>query len=331
MKLISGVFAVVVLIGISGCNSDGGSAPQVDPLSEYVRSKPARRVNMLMARSAEAVCDRWNQDYPSLSTHVFTAGVEACDPGSTDLVAQEDAIRRLNLYRWLAGMDAVTLNQENSALAQAAAVIMHANRRLSHTPDRSWACWTPEGEEGATSNLALGIDHPADAIDGYMIDYGDNNRAVGHRRWFLLPNLADVGVGHHGIGNAVWVRGRSNTRNVPEFVGHPAPGFYPLQGIQKTERWSLSIPGELPEGAIVSARVTRPNGAVVSGGYVGQKGAGQDAVVIDVPGPIREGKYKVEVQTSECVYSYETTIVDCEDPDSLVGLGRASAVSIRCK
>ena len=51
----------------------------------------------------------------------------------------------------------VSMRQDDNDAAKVAALIMHANDRLSHSPPSSWNCWTAAGDEAAgTSSLALG-------------------------------------------------------------------------------------------------------------------------------------------------------------------------------
>lgn len=79
------------------------------------------------------------------------------------------------------------LDDTYSAKAQAATLMMSVNRKLSHSPDSSWTCYTANGREGAgSSNLYLGVFGPS-AISGYIRDPGSGNYFVGHRRWILYP------------------------------------------------------------------------------------------------------------------------------------------------
>jgi len=134
--------------------------------------------------------------------------------------------------------------------AQAAALMMSVNGLLSHTPDESWECYTPEGDEGAgSSNLSLGVYGPV-AIRGYIYDPGTTNTAVGHRRWILYPQTQYMGtgdippVGDYRAANALWVFDlvnmwgpRPETRDT--FVAWPPPGYVPDPVVYP--RWSFAV------------------------------------------------------------------------------------------
>ena len=86
------------------------------------------------ARTVQQVCSRWNQDYPKQSTSVFTSNGNTCDAGQSEPDAHADAMRLVNLHRWLLGLDAAGVDWANQAKAQEAALMMHVNSSLSHSP-----------------------------------------------------------------------------------------------------------------------------------------------------------------------------------------------------
>jgi hypothetical protein len=96
----------------------------------------------------------------------------------------------------MAGVPAsVTFNASNNAKDQQAAVMLSANTNVSHFPPPSWKCYTADAAEAAqNSNVAVGY-AGADAITGYIWDFGFENAAVGHRRWLLYPQTQVMGTG----------------------------------------------------------------------------------------------------------------------------------------
>ena len=73
----------------------------------------------------------------------WTGSASSCKPGKVSGDYQDAGIQRVNYYRAMAGLPGdVTLSDERSAKCQAAALMMTANRRLSHTPSSSWRCFT---------------------------------------------------------------------------------------------------------------------------------------------------------------------------------------------
>ncbi|MEX0739805.1 MAG: CAP domain-containing protein [Pseudohongiella sp.] len=197
-------------------------------------------------RSSEGVDSGWN------------GNIQGCDAGDTSAEYKSAVLRRINWFRAMAGVPAnVELDPELNAKAQQAALLMSANRSLSHYPPSDWTCFGSDASEAAAkSNLALGNAGP-DAMVAYMEDYGDTNSAVGHRRWLLHPKTLRMGTGDvFGSlpSNTHWVV--SSTHNLPrpavrdDFVAWPPPGHVPFDMV--FPRWSISYPKADFSGATVS-------------------------------------------------------------------------------
>ena len=176
-----------------------------------------------------------------------------CQPGTTSTAYMQAILTRINFFRTMAGIPAITgFQEEYNEKAQAAALMMSVNNRLSHSPDAGWKCYSDSGREGAgSSNLFLGRSGPS-AITGYVYDPGANNYPVGHRRWILYPQTQTMGVGNIPAGggnstaNALWVFDRENMWGErPEtrdgFVAWPPRGYLPY--LLAFPRWSFSYPG----------------------------------------------------------------------------------------
>jgi hypothetical protein len=174
----------------------------------------------------------------------WTGSVDSCIAGTTDRLFQEDILYRVQWFRAMAGVSPrVTLNQESSRLAQEAALVMAAAGDLSHEPDSDWPCYTQDAHEGASqSNLYLG-EFGVPTIDGYIEDSGEDNYAVGHRRWILDPTLLSLGTGDTRNSNALFLTGsdRQESTQVREDDGYvmwPPRGHVPRDTI--FPRWSVS-------------------------------------------------------------------------------------------
>ena len=182
----------------------------------------------------------------------WTGNHASCGAGTTSEVFRAAMLRRINYYRSMAGVPAlVGFDAAYNQKAQAAALMMSVNGRLSHSPDTSWTCYTEDGREGAgSSNLFLGV-YGSAAISGYIEDFGSHNDFVGHRRWILYPQTQYMGTGDippqggYWAANALWVfdrdrmwGARPETRD--EFVAWPPPGYVPYQVVYS--RWSFSYP-----------------------------------------------------------------------------------------
>jgi uncharacterized protein YkwD len=179
----------------------------------------------------------------------WNGDVDSCNPGATGQRFREAVLQRINYFRAMAGVPAdIVFSDEYNRKAQAAALMMSANRNLDHDPPENWRCYSSDGAEGAHwSNLFL-VRSP-DAIDGYMQDPGDGNAVVPHRRWLLFPQTMQMGsgdvpaIGGHPAANALYVVDaahywdeRPATRD--GFVAWPPPGFVPEHLI--FDRWSIA-------------------------------------------------------------------------------------------
>ncbi len=184
----------------------------------------------------------------------WTGNVAACDAGATSSAYQEATLRRINWFRAMAGVPAnITFDATFNQKAQQAALMMSANRQLSHTPTADWLCHSAAGTEAAgKSNIGIGQAGPQAIAEGYVRDPGTNNAAVGHRRWMLYPQTQVMGIGNvvptttDGLSaSVVWVQdgrfGSTRPSVRDDFVAWPPKGVVPYSAVYP--RWSFSYPG----------------------------------------------------------------------------------------
>lgn len=190
----------------------------------------------------------------------WTGDRNACNRGNTNRQFLEAVLRRINYFRTMAGVPAVTLRNEYNRKAQAAALMMSVNRTLNHSPTPNWLCYSSDGAEAAgSSDLFLGM-MGWNAVSGYILEGG----VVAHRRWILYPQTREMGTGdipstqNYPAANALWVFDsniwgpRPATRN--EFVAWPPPGYVPYQVVN--DHWSFAY----PHANFSSARVIMASG-----------------------------------------------------------------------
>lgn len=183
----------------------------------------------------------------------WTGNVATCDAGTTSGSYQEATLRRINWFRAMAGVPAnITFDPTFNQKAQQAALMMSANRQLSHTPTSNWLCYSTAGAEAAgKSNIGIGQSGPKAIAEGYLRDPGSNNAVVGHRRWMLYPQTQVMGIGNvaptttNGLAaSAVWVQdgrfGSTRPSVRDDFVAWPPKGFVPYTTVYP--RWSFSYP-----------------------------------------------------------------------------------------
>lgn len=273
------------------------------------------------SRTPAEVCTAWTAAQTRReSGDGFTVSATTCDPGTLSRTALDDALARLNFFRWLVGLGPVTDSAAGNDTAQACSVISAWNAAgpAAHFPAATAACYTPNGAAGAgSSNIAWGARDAVDAIDLWMIDSG-NETTFGHRRWLLNPPLNPVGIGHYRGGNnygsasCIGVFGSSGSGPSPGFVAFPPPGSSPTALTQ----WPWTIHGNLPlSGASVT--VTRlTDGQVMTTHFdILQGGYGQPTVAVVRDGwtPVAGETYHVRLAGTGGlgVVEYDVKPTDC--------------------
>jgi hypothetical protein len=266
---------------------------------------------------SDDVCDRWNEDREDLSEGAWSGAVETCDPGDISEEGRENALRVLNLYRFLADLPEVDNDAIRDEKAQACALIMHANGSLSHNPPQSWACWTADGAEAAgSSNIATAPG--VMAVDLYMVDPG-NSTTLGHRRWILSNGLGPVGLGSTNNSSCMWVLGGTGTGG-HEWTAFPNPGAFPYGAVGSSwatiddTGWSVQSDTINLAGAQVAITADGEDMPVAVSQL--QAGYGSTYAISIIPqGWTTEPDttYEVEVTGIATPISYEVDVVDCSE------------------
>jgi hypothetical protein len=146
------------------------------------------------------VCRRWVADRVDRSEGTWTGNADACMAGDVTEPGRTNALKILNLYRFLAEMPEVTTEATRNAKAQECALMQSVNGGLSHTPPMTWKCYTAGGAEASgKSNISGG--KGVSSMDLYMTDRGQAQ--MGHRRWCLANSLGPVGLGS-ATGSCFW-------------------------------------------------------------------------------------------------------------------------------
>ncbi|MEZ4865363.1 MAG: CAP domain-containing protein [Caldilineaceae bacterium] len=231
-----------------------GTPPQrVDTEERKAHQYAAARTSFAVNPQSRQAALTFFQSYHEVTTpaHNWSGDQANCAAGDVTADFRAAIVLRINYFRAMAGVPAaITLLDEYNQKAQQAALMMSANKELDHTPPADWDCYSTDGASAAGhANLYLGVFGPA-AIDGYIQDSGDNNDAVGHRRWILNPRTQFMGTGDipggngYRAANALWVidnyahSERPATRE--EFVAWPPAGYVPYPVV--FPRWSFAYP-----------------------------------------------------------------------------------------
>ena len=219
----------------------------------------------------EQVRDFYNAIYPTSENLPInsTANVADCFPGTNSPAFQAAVLRRINWFRAMAGEPAtVVFNSIYNSNAQAVAVMISSSGQLNHNPPTNWPCYSPAGGAAAGGNQAGGF-NGADAISGYIWDFGNGNSEVGHRRWILYPQEQIMGTGDvlatnsFIAANSTFVFDSSINDPRPAtrqpYVAWPPEGFVPFPVVYRY--WSFALSNADFSAATVSLK---SNGVPVS-------------------------------------------------------------------
>jgi len=186
--------------------------------------------------SSTELCTRWNADRADVSEAGWTGAVNTCTAGDMSATGRANALKLLNLHRWIAGLPAVTTSDQHNQDNQACALMMAANKTLNHTPPTTWTCYTANGATAAGSSNISGSS-AVSAIGAYMVDPG-NETTLGHRRWCLSNSLGPTGIGSTGTYSCMWTLNGTGAAGKP-WMAWPPPGYFPIQAA--SDNWNRTL------------------------------------------------------------------------------------------
>lgn len=300
------------------CGSDGGSGGSSSGSDGSAGSTSVGSADGSSSAGdpdeAAAMCERWLADRADMSEGAWSGDVASCEPGDVAAEARERALGLVNLYRWLADLPPITLDETLNQKTQACALMMDANMTLSHTPDASWACFSDVGAEAAgSSNIATigGVG----AVDLYMVDPG-NPDTIGHRRWILSNSIGPTGIGSTNAYSCLWTLGGTGSAGA-RWVAYPPPGAFPLAattiGFSNLDETGWSLQSDTLDFASAQIEITR-DGTVLPielhpllGGY----GSTFAISMIPMGWQTSVGTYDVRVTGIGEDFEYQVQIVDC--------------------
>ncbi len=173
--------------------------------------------------------------------------------GRASAANRQSTLNNLNMYRRIAGLTPVRESEELSDEAQHGAVLLAAIDQLTHYPGKPADMDTDFFKIGygatSSSNIGAGYRRMEDGIDGCIQDNsGSNLTTVGHRRWFLNPDMLYIGLGQAQASGGIYGRyyaykvfDRSNEALNHNFVSWPASGNFPTELVSVKLPWSVSL------------------------------------------------------------------------------------------
>lgn len=190
---------------------------------------------------------------------VFPSAVAPYAAGEVRPEALEDALDYLNFLRYLAGLDAVSLDPALTGIAQQGAVLTAANGFVSHDPA------APEGMDAAfydaahyaasSCNIARLNWTSEDVLRQGVLyfardDGAENLSTLGHRRWLLSPNMAYTGFGlaTDDAGMSYITMYAHDLQADPgdwQYIAWPSKGAFPAELMSEDIAWSIILNPDL--------------------------------------------------------------------------------------
>lgn len=238
-----------------------------------------------------------------------------CDPGKLSAATLKARLTEINYFRKMAGLHPVALDPEYNRKAQAAAYLMYKNGTLSHTPPKTWKCYSQDAAIGAgSSNLGFG-----GGLESYMHDHGGSNESCGHRMWILRGRAATFGYGGTNNTDAIYVFGKTaEYDSLPQYVAWPPAGYIPTEIL--SERWTFALPDEAADFSKATATLTL-NGSPISLTYTQSTHYGDGGMSFEIANwyemekKMRDQKVKVQIKGVKVdqeirSYTYEVVIFE---------------------
>ena len=175
-------------------------------------------------------------------------------------------LERINYIRSIHKLKPVKYDETYDEMAGECALVIAANKKLDHEPDKSWKCWSQVAYDGCySSNISLATANNYDIsatdsttiVDGFFTEEDEvPPTTLGHRRWFIDPWLNSIafgradysdGAGHFVLGSAVRVINRDNPDDQQDisdsdikFVAYPFEN-YPAELYNDNVMMSFSV------------------------------------------------------------------------------------------
>lgn len=204
------------------------------------------------ARTEAEVRTMWNALKPAYSGTPYAVApsvVAPYAPGELTYGFRADGVNMINFGRYLAGLPYdVTLDGSRNTSGQYGAVVLAANRTLSHTPTK------PSGMDDTfysigyaatgSSNIGSGYTTSSSFQKGCLDDATASNlAAVGHRRWLLNPAMLYSGIGYAEGFHTTYSTDRSRAAGAVDYdvIAWPSAGVFPVEFANRLTPWSITL------------------------------------------------------------------------------------------
>ena len=170
--------------------------------------------------------------------------------GSLKEQVEKDTLNQLNFYRWLTGLNEVSLYTQHMDRSQKGAVIQARLKELTHYPSKPADmddAWYNEAYAGTNAgrdysgNVAYGV--RIDKVPlGFILDTNNVQNNVGHRSSMLDPRSDKTSFGYCNYYSAMSMYTTSeDLGNDDVWYSWPTPGYFPIENMDSDMMWSIQL------------------------------------------------------------------------------------------
>lgn len=161
-----------------------------------------------------------------------------------------DTINQINYFRWVAGVNEITQNDQYMEYSQKGAVVLGANRNLTHFPLKPSDMDDDFFTKGYAATSA-GIGRSANcswnspiaySIKGYVDDVFNVTKNVGHRLSILDQTAQSASFGYADTYGVVNIFASNSVIDEDKYHAWPSPGYFPVESMDPNAMWSINLP-----------------------------------------------------------------------------------------
>ena len=210
-----------------------------------------------MNHSKEEIINRFNA---SKSKFNYNNSIYKTNPntnapyyeGSLKPEVEADVLNHLNFYRWLAGLNELSIKTERQPANQKGALILAVNKVLSHYPAKPSGMDDSFYQEGYAACGSKSNTWQGNIANGYRVDLTpetfitDNTNVqanVAHRSSMLNPNAKQVSFGSVNKYTTMSIHYNNTNPNPDTFNPWPSAGYFPIEAMDQdaNTRWSIYL------------------------------------------------------------------------------------------
>ncbi len=172
--------------------------------------------------------------------------------GSLKSEVERDTLNQLNFYRYLAGLNELTINTSRQNANQKGALILAINNYLSHYPSKPANMEEKFYQEGYSACGSKSNTWQGNISNGYRIDKTpeafiiDNTNVEGnvsHRSSMLHPKAKQVSFGYVNKYATMSIHYDNVNQNKDSYYPWPSSGYFPIEAMNQDSKtlWSIYL------------------------------------------------------------------------------------------